>query len=598
MIRLEQFDYIFAIGMLFAFLDAFNIGANDVANSFSSSISSKSLTYFQAMCLASICEFLGAVLAGSRVSDTIRTKIVDLDAFKDSPAALMITMACALIGSSIWLTIATAIGMPVSTTHSISGGLIGAGIAAVGSDNIIWGWSGFSQMVAAWFIAPLLGGCISAIIFSFVKFGIMERKNDVKRALLFAPVVVFVTFAILTMLITWKGAPNLNLDDLSTGAIVGSIFGVGASASVIYMIFIHPIFQRRLIHEDWRIPFWHALFGFTYYFKSKDDIPPVPEGRTLIPDYYEGRRINEDTDLIHQESEGTQEIAMKNAHKVMEIEIKKSQSLSDNQIEAQVVPKLQALETVGTTEENVSIFRYVTPEEYDIWKIFIKKPSKWPMLFLLIITHGFRQDVISNQSSSDSTLGKNVNNVHSKSIFYNIKAEHVFSLLQAVTACTMSFAHGSNDIANAAGPLSTIYLVWKSNTTTSKLDVPVWVLCFTAGALVIGLWTFGYKIVSQLGNKMILQSPCRGFSIELGAAVTVVMATQLNIPVSTTQIATGCTVAVGLCNLNLQGCNWRMVAWCYLGWVITIPIAGLMAGILNGIIINAPRMGAVYEMSG
>lgn len=92
------------------------------------------------MILAAIMEFLGAVLVGSRVSDTIRNKIVDIAVFKNEPAVLMLTMTTALIGSSTWLTIATSIGMPVSTTHSIVGAVIGASIAAKGAENIIWGW--------------------------------------------------------------------------------------------------------------------------------------------------------------------------------------------------------------------------------------------------------------------------------------------------------------------------------------------------------------------------------------------------------------------------------------------------------------------------
>ena len=153
---LHQFDYLFAIAMIFAFLDAWNIGANDVANSFSSSVSSRSLKYWQAMILAAIMEFLGAVLVGSRVSDTIRNKIVDIAVFKNEPAVLMLTMTTALIGSSTWLTIATSIGMPVSTTHSIVGAVIGASIAAKGAENIIWGWKGVAQIIASWFIALLL----------------------------------------------------------------------------------------------------------------------------------------------------------------------------------------------------------------------------------------------------------------------------------------------------------------------------------------------------------------------------------------------------------------------------------------------------------
>ncbi|GMF82211.1 unnamed protein product [[Candida] boidinii] len=97
------------------------------------------------------------------------------------------------------------------------------------------------------------------------------------------------------MLITWKGAPNLNLDDLSTGATVGSIFGVGGVATIIYLVFIHPFFYRRLVHNDWTLKFYHVLLGPTFYFKSTDDIPPMPEGHQLVVDYYEGRRYDDET---------------------------------------------------------------------------------------------------------------------------------------------------------------------------------------------------------------------------------------------------------------------------------------------------------------
>ena len=122
---LHQYDYIFAIAMLFAFLDAWNIGANDVANSFVTSVSSRSLTMKQAMLIATVMEF-GAVLVGSRVADTIRSKILSVSTFEKQPAILMLGMMCALIGSSTWLTVATKIGFPVSATsvpilHSFPG---------------------------------------------------------------------------------------------------------------------------------------------------------------------------------------------------------------------------------------------------------------------------------------------------------------------------------------------------------------------------------------------------------------------------------------------------------------------------------------------
>lgn len=558
----HQFDYILAIGIIFAFLDAFNIGANDVANSFSSSVSSRSLKYWQAMILAAICEFLGAVLVGNRVSDTVRKKILSVDAFEDDPTVLMLGMAIALVGSSIWLSIATTIGMPVSTTHSIIGAVIGVGIASRGADHVIWGWEGFAQIVASWFIAPCIAGAFGSIVFLIAKFGVLEIKDErksIRNALCLIPILVFVTFCVLTMLIVWKGSPNLNLDDLSGGTTVGAIFGVGGVAMVLYMIFIFPVVSRKILHNDWTLKWYDVFRGPVYWFKPLDQIPPMPEGHQITIDYYEGRRIVE---------RAAQDI-----------------SEADNK-ENPTKESVNSLDTssVEIKEEESTRLKW--------WKLLKAGPKKWPYLLWLIVSHGFTQDVISIQTNSKGVLAANVKGMHAKSKFYDNRVEYLFSLLQCITACTMSFTHGANDIANASGPLSTVFLVWNDQDITDT--PPIWILCFTAAALVIGLWTFGYRIMSVLGNKLILQSPSRGFAIEFGAAITVVMATQLAIPVSTTQCAVGATVFVGLCNKDLKGVNWRMVTWCYLGWFITLPVAGIMSGILMGIIINAPRLGVEY----
>ena len=124
---------------------------------------------------------------GGRVADTIRKKIVDPSLFADDPAILMLGMTSALVGSSIYMTIATKWGMPVSTTHSTMGGVIGMAIATVGGENLDWGWNGISQVFAAWAIAPALAGAFGAIIFSITKYGVMKRKNPVKAALVSVP---------------------------------------------------------------------------------------------------------------------------------------------------------------------------------------------------------------------------------------------------------------------------------------------------------------------------------------------------------------------------------------------------------------------------
>lgn len=577
---LHQFDYIFAITMLFAFLDAFNIGANDVANSFASSISSRSLKYWQAMVLAGLCEFLGAVLAGARVSSTIKNNIIDSSTYDNDPAVLMLTMACALVGSACWLTFATSIGMPVSTTHSIVGGTIGAGIAAGGARGVIWGWDGVAQIIASWFIAPVLAGCIAAIIFLISKLTVLEIKSierSIKNALLLVGFLVFATFSILTMLIVWKGSPNLKLDKLSETETAVSIILTSAVASAIYFIFFYPYYRRKVLEKDWTLKLVDLFRGPTFYFKSTDDIPPMPEGHRLTIDYYEGRRMDEDATINVEDEES-------------KITAGSTKSDKGENVKDEVLQHLDLVKTETEPERKISTRQYW-------WSLLKKGPKKWPLLFWLVISHGWTQDVIHAQVNEKDMLSGDLKGMYKRSKFYDNRVEYIYSILQAITAATMSFAHGANDVANATGPLAAVYEIWRTNNATSKSEVPVWVLAYGGAALVIGCWTYGYNIIKNLGNKLILQSPSRGFSIELAAAITTVMATQLAIPTSTTQIAVGGIVAVGLCNKDVKSVNWRMVAWCYSGWFLTLPIAGLIAGILNGIILNAPHFGGEYQMT-
>lgn len=183
---------------MFAFLDAWNIGANDVANSFASSVSSRSLTLKQAMIIASFCEFAGSVSVGGRVTDTLRFKIVDPHLFDEAPQVLLLAMMCTIMASSVFLTVATRYGMPVSTTHSVIGGLIGTATASVGIDKVNWGWRGASQVFLAWVIAPGIAGTLGAAVFFVTKRLVLINQNSVRRAFWCIPFFTFLTFGAVT----------------------------------------------------------------------------------------------------------------------------------------------------------------------------------------------------------------------------------------------------------------------------------------------------------------------------------------------------------------------------------------------------------------
>ena len=145
---------------------ACNIGANDVANAMGTSVGSKSLTFRQAILIAAVAEFVGAFFVGGEVSDTIRKGLLDPTVFEAVPYHLVYGMISALVAAAIWLHIARYLGWPVSTTHSIVGGVVGFGISAGGMDVINWGKIG--MVVLSWVVSPIMGGLFAFLLFKFI----------------------------------------------------------------------------------------------------------------------------------------------------------------------------------------------------------------------------------------------------------------------------------------------------------------------------------------------------------------------------------------------------------------------------------------------
>ena len=159
--------------IIFAMFMAFNIGGNDVANSFGTSVGAGTLTLKQALLIAAVFEVGGAVLAGGAVTDTVRSGIVDISASHIDPMDFVFIMMAAMLGAAVWLMLATFFGWPVSTTHSIIGGIVGAAlmigvISGAGVDGMVQ-WGEIGKIASSWVISPLLGGVAAWILFSSVK---------------------------------------------------------------------------------------------------------------------------------------------------------------------------------------------------------------------------------------------------------------------------------------------------------------------------------------------------------------------------------------------------------------------------------------------
>jgi len=190
---------------------AWNIGANDVANAFGTSVGSGALTIRRAIVLAAIFEFAGAFLVGEPVARTISGGIVPPTVFADRAVDLGIGMVAALLAASVWLNVATFFGQPVSTTHAIIGAVIGFAAVAHGPACIRWGEMG--RIAASWLVSPLIGGVLAYCLYRFVvKRYILETRHPVIRAIVFMPFAAGGLVAIVTFSIVYRGLPGLRLD--------------------------------------------------------------------------------------------------------------------------------------------------------------------------------------------------------------------------------------------------------------------------------------------------------------------------------------------------------------------------------------------------
>ncbi|ODA78063.1 hypothetical protein RJ55_06666 [Drechmeria coniospora] len=577
---LHQYDYLLAVGTVFSFLDAWNIGANDVANSWASSVSSRSVSYLQAMMGASVMEFGGALGVGGRVADTIRTKVVDIAAFDQRPALLMLGMVCAVIASASYLTMATRLGMPVSTTHSILGGVLGMGIGALGKDGITWvGYKengainlkdGVIQVFLAWIIAPVMSGVFGAAIFLITKYGVLLRRNPTIKGLMLVPVYFSITASLIVMLLIWKGGDyTVNLSDAEIPAV---IVAVGAAWGLLMAVFLVPWMYRVVVKEDWQLRAWHVVQG--PFLLRRGPVPPPPADFTgVVRNFYEGHLTREELDARR---------ACGAAVTAGDVESQHVSKEADDIVASALSAQSSGIGADGVVTKHKSL---VGPKPDAPWhsRAYLWWLAKWLLL------RGVDQDVVGSQSEK-SVLAGDVEEIHARARHFDNRTEFLYTFLQVMTAAAASFTHGANDVANAVGPYATIYQIWRSGLIPGKQsNVPLWILAFGGCGIVIGLWTYGYHIMRNLGNRMTLMSPARGFSMELGSVITVIMATRLALPVSTTQCITGAIVGVGLCNGDWRAINWRMVAWIYLGWFITVPVSGLISGILMAFITYAPR---------
>ena len=401
-----QLVYI-GLAAVFGVFMAWGIGANDVANAMATSVGSKALTIRQAIMVAAVFEFLGAVLAGGGVTSTIRRGIVEPELLSDSPELLVYGMLSALLAAGTWLLIASSKGWPVSTTHSIVGAIIGFAAVGIGVEAVQW--VKVSTIVASWVVSPVMAGVIAFLIYMSVHSLILNHDDPLARARRFVPVYIFLAAFSITLVTILKGLTHVGLD-----------------------------FSMQ----------------FSYLLASS-----------------------------------------------------------------------------------------------------------------IAITIAFIGGIAIRRIKPDPAAGKDQD---------FLTVERVFAVLMVVTACSMAFAHGSNDVANAIGPLAAVVSVAQTGVVGASAALPLWILVLGGTGIVIGLATYGVNVIATVGKKITELTPSRGFAAELAAATTIVIASGTGLPVSTTHTLVGAVLGVGIAR-GIEAIDLGVVGRVFLSWVVTIPAGAVLA---------------------
>ena len=238
---------------------ALNIGANDVANNVGPAVGANAMTMTTALIIAAIFESAGALLAGGDVVSTISKGIIDPAAVASAEIFVWAMMA-ALVSSALWVNLATWVGAPVSTTHSVVGGVMGAGIAAAGFSAV--NWATMSKIAASWVISPVLGGVIAALFLWFIKHNIIYRKDKIAAARRWVPVLIAIMAGAFATYLSTKGLKKIIKIDLQTAILIGLV-----AAGLLYAI-TKPLIRKQSEGMENRNQSLRKLFSIPLIFSA------------------------------------------------------------------------------------------------------------------------------------------------------------------------------------------------------------------------------------------------------------------------------------------------------------------------------------------
>lgn len=520
---MEPYLWIVVLGGILGFLYACGIGANDVANAFASTVASKSLTLGQAVIAASIFEFGGAFFLGAAVTGTVRNSIFDVKLYKGEEDILLLGMFTSLIAATSMLYVATYMALPVSTTHTIVGCIMGFSIAAKGFSSINGDVA--TKIFISWIASPGVSGIVSFLMFSAIRIFIMQTDNPYTRAYYSFPLILTIFVGIDIFYVLEKGLAGFSWQkDIKLYMSLPASFGAGLLCGIIWLVIIGPIARRQV----------EAKFAREAH-DAEMKAAAVAEKEAKLTN---GDDEEVDCDVLPEDDVSKSKLA-------------KSSSPDEEAPAADGEP----VETEAPQEQAK--------------KSFMERLQSAHSSFAAA-TYG--QDLHEQSMHEDEVAEQ----LWDDAVHYDAPSEQMFTYVQVFTACLNSFAHGANDIANAIAPVSAIYLIYETGELNSKAPVQKWVLAYGGLGLVIGLLVYGYKVMKSLGFKLTALSPSRGASAELAASLTVVTASYMGIPISSTQAIVGAITGVGLGN-GFKSVSWWFFAKVCAGWVIVFFTSVLLS---------------------
>ena len=262
---MEHANVYLMLAATFGLFMAWGIGANDVANAMGTSVGSRALTLRQAIVIAAIFEFLGAVLAGGQVTATIRKGIIDPTLLSGSPELLVFGMLASLLAAGLWLLVASHFGWPVSTTHSIVGAIIGFGMVGIGVAAVQWAKVG--SIVASWVVSPVIAGVLAFVLFRSVQRLIFDAGDPFRNAKRYVPMYIFLVGFIIALVTLLKGLKHVGMD-LSTWQSYLLAVAAGVVTMIGGMVFVQRVRHSKEADRDFHFANVERVFAVLMVFTA------------------------------------------------------------------------------------------------------------------------------------------------------------------------------------------------------------------------------------------------------------------------------------------------------------------------------------------